>query len=85
MAFTDPKDLGKLIFEANPYIPKGAPKNFEFMFKDTEMSYKGMQWYFKNGSNYVGKAMRIPYCFTDEDGIEVKDYLLIGFEGGGSE
>ena len=85
MALTDPKDLGQLIFDENPYSTQASPKQFEVMLNETEMSYRGMQWYFKNGSNYVAKALRIPYCYKDKDGHEIRDYLLIGYEGGGAD
>ena len=85
MALTDPKVLGQLIFDENPYSPQVSPKQFEVMLNETEMSYRGMQWYFKNGSNYVAKALRIPYCYTDKDGHVIRDYLLIGYEGGAGD
>lgn len=84
---TDPKDLGQLIFDSNPYVKAtGAPphkKQQEFMFDAVEVDYRSYQWTFKGGSSYIQKALRIPYCYIDDDGIEIRDYLLVGFEGGG--
>ena len=88
MAFTDPKELGQLIFDANPYLKPpaagGRKTKLEFMLDEVEMDYRGYQWTFKSGNDYVAKALRIPYCYTDADGVEVRDYLLIGYEGGGA-
>ena len=81
----DPKVLGQLIFDETPYSNQVAPKQFEIMIDETEVDYKGLEWYFKNGENYVKKALRIPYSYMDKNGHEIRDYLLIGYEGGGSE
>ena len=87
MANTDPCDLGKLIFDANPYIKAtGMPPHkvaLEFMFDETEIDEKGNQWNFKGASSYVGTVLRIPYCYKNADGLTIRDYLLVGFEGGG--
>ena len=85
MATTPPRDLGQLIFDETPYSTQVSPKQFEVMLNETEVDYKGLEWYFKNGDNYVKKALRIPYCYTDKNGHEIRDYLLIGYEGGGGE
>ena len=83
MPTTDPKDLGQLIFDENPYA--APPKKLKLILDETEVAYRDLEWYFKNGSNYVAKALRIPYIYTDENGREIRDYLLIGYEGGGGE
>ena len=86
MATSDPKELGQLIFDENPYTDnQPPPKSLRIMIDETEVSYRGVQWYFKNGSNYVAKALRIPYTYKDKYGHDVKDYLLIGYEGGAGE
>ncbi len=86
MVTTDPKDLGQLIFDENPYIKASpTPKTLKIIIDETETSYRDMQWYFKNGSNYVAKALRIPYRYTDKDGRDIVEYLLIGFEGSGGD
>lgn len=89
MPTTNPTLLGQLIFDENPYSPTPPPpakKTLNLKIEETEVSYRPeMEWYFKNTSNYVKKALRIPYSYTDTDGHEIVDYLLIGFEGGGGE
>jgi len=50
---------------------------------DVEHDYASTYWTFKGTSHYIKKAIRIPYCFTDKDGQKVRDYILVGFEGGG--
>ena len=84
--------MGKLILKGNPY--KAKPRNgggddqpkeerYEVMLDGIEVdAYEG-SWTFKNAPNRIQKAVRIPYCYTDEDDLEVKDYLLIGYEGRG--
>ncbi len=91
---SDPCDLGRLIFDADPYIkapppppvPPARPPHkvaLQFMLDETEVDKSGNQWYFKGASSYVAKALRIPYCYMDADGLIIQDYLLVGFEGGG--
>jgi len=96
MANATPDDLGLYIFNANPYVtlpagntnpPAPAPrkqKALEVMLEDdVEHDYASTYWTFKGTSHYIKKAIRIPYCFTDKDGQKVRDYILVGFEGGG--
>ena len=85
MPTNNPTHLGQLIFDENPYSTQVPPKQFKVMIEETEVDYKESEWYFKNGDNYVKKALRIPYCYTDKNGHEIRDYLLIGYEGGGGE
>jgi hypothetical protein len=40
-------------------------------------------WYFRNGTYRIAKAIRIPYRYTNDEGLTVKEYLLIGYEGAG--
>jgi hypothetical protein len=85
MSSMDPKDLGQLIFDENPYSAQQPPKKFKMFLEETELAYRDLEWYFKNGENYVAKALRIPYSYTDQNGHEIRDYLLVGFEGGGGD
>jgi hypothetical protein len=87
MAITPEHLLGAYIARANPYKlspsdPK--PKDFELMLDQVEKDKYGAKWYFRNQEYRIAGALRIPYCFTDKDGQEVMDYILIGFEGMGS-
>ena len=81
----DPKVLGQLIFDETPYSTQVPPKQFEVMLDETEVDYKALEWYFKNGDNYVKKALRIPYIYKDANNHVIRDYLLIGYEGGGGD
>jgi len=85
MPTIDPKVLGQLIFDENPYSTQVPPKSYKVIIEETEVAYRELEWYFKNGENYVAKALRIPYTYTDKNGHEIRDYLLIGYEGGGGE
>ena len=54
------------------------------MLKGIEQDAKyGGSWNFRTGSYRVAKALRIPYCYKDAQGVEIKEYLLIGYEGSG--
>lgn len=70
--------LGDYIFKANPYA-----KTMEAMLDLVEHDYSAKTWSFKTGSYNVAKAILVPYCYTDKDGLEVKDYLLVGYAGSG--
>ncbi len=82
--------LGEYILRANPYKEKKsdpAPKNIEVMLAETEKEnytadYSG-EWHFKKGSNRIARALRIPYCYEDAEGQEVRDYILVAYEGPG--
>ena len=72
-------DLGNLIFLENPY-----GQQIELMFDGIELdaNYEGT-WDFRTGKYRIAKALRIPYCYTDKQGVEIREYLLIGYEGSG--
>ena len=87
---TTPQQLGQYIFDANPYTRKKNPADplptaMDPLLTDTEKYYVNAQWYFKDGTHHVGRALRIPYHFTDSEGQTVQEYLLVGFEGTGGE
>ena len=81
-----PLDLGELILKANPYKLKpsdSAPSGFELMLDDTEKENYSATWSFRGNSLRIAKAIRVSYCFKDADGVEIKEALLIGYEGAG--
>ena len=41
-------------------------------------------WAFKGVPYYIERALKIPYKYQDENGVDIEDYLLIGFAGGGA-
>jgi hypothetical protein len=60
-------------------------------FLDTsgiEHNEKPGSWKFKYADHYIQRALRIPYMyykqseFNKAEGVLVRDYFLIGFEGG---
>jgi hypothetical protein len=67
-----------------------ADPKFALHPADGEMHEKPGTWKFKYAEHYVQRAVRIPYLYyrkseTDETiGMLVKDYFLVGFEGGGA-
>jgi hypothetical protein len=81
------QDLGPYIARANPYkLNPGDPEpdHMDIMLDETEKDNYGATWYFRKGEHRIAAALRIPYCFKDKFGQEVRDYLLVGFEGMGS-
>jgi len=78
-------DLANYILRANPYkLNPGdpAPANVELMLDEVEKDgYEG-EGVFKKTPHRVVRTIRVPYCYTDQDGQTVTDYLLIGYEGG---
>ena len=92
-SITSLEELCRRIFVANPYKAKPYPgrkqqedkeNRFELMTEGIEVDdYEG-SWQFRNAPLRIRRAIRIPYCYIDADvGLEVKDYLLIGYEGRG--
>ena len=89
-------DLGQQIDNRNPYsfldpniLPAGSssmhiPANFQ-QLPIEEDSYAVGSWKFKDRSVRIAKAIRIPYTYQDRHGNFVREYLLIGYEGGGSD
>ena len=87
---TTPQQLGDYIFKANPYTRKKNPTDpnpsaMDPMLTETEKEYQTVVWKFKEASYRVPWSLRIPYCFTDENGQTVREYLLIGYEGSGGQ
>jgi hypothetical protein len=70
--------------------PKKAAEQFILDPSDSELEEEPGQWKFKYADHYVERGLRVPYLYyrkSEADpskGILVKDYFLIGFEGGGA-
>ena len=85
-------DLANAIENRNPYSFLNAaaanqgmtlPGNWHSEIE--EDVYVDGTWQFKGRSLRIAKAVRIPYTYQDEHGNIVKEYLLIGYEGSGSD
>jgi hypothetical protein len=76
-------DLVNTINLANPYTT--AP-TYEAANNDVviEQQLDVGNWNFKGVPHHVEKAIRVSYTYTDENGVKIRDYLLIGYEGGGA-
>jgi hypothetical protein len=48
-----------------------------------EDTYEIGYWKFKDRSLHIGKAIRIPYIYIDENGKTVLAHILVGYEGEG--
>ena len=88
-------DLGEQIDKRNPYsfldgsLPVGTssmhlPANFQ-QLPIEEDAYVTGSWQFRDRSVRIAKAIRIPYTYQDGHGNIVREYLLIGYEGSGSD
>jgi hypothetical protein len=60
------------------------PANFQ-QLPIEEDAYVTGSWQFRDRSVRIAKAIRIPYTYQDEHGNFVREYLLIGYEGSGSD
>jgi hypothetical protein len=95
--FSTGTDLGNLIFSLSPYAfqpdPNGKKDLVTIAPDGVEYQEKPGNWYFKGATHNIARSVRIPYTFywANEQAnkktppvVEVKDYFLIGFEGGGA-
>lgn len=76
MAHFDPDVIDK----ANPYTH--APNFADPLFVEKQLD--AGKWTFKGVPYEIEKALKIPYTYQDDDGLDVTEYLLIGFAGGGA-
>jgi hypothetical protein len=74
-----------VIDAANPYVHfvGATPPNYDPL-PVVEQQLDVGNWNFKGVPHYIEKAIRIPYTYVDADNVTIKDYLLIGYEGGGA-
>jgi hypothetical protein len=96
MANLNEAELGVLIFKENPYYGQPyTPGNFAAPnpVKVNGMDPDDLQvekqadlgtWIFKGTPHYIERALRIAYTYTDANGVTIKEYLLIGYAGGGA-
>ena len=85
-------DLGEQIDKRNLYSFLNDPHNSSMHLPANfpqlpieEDAYAIGSWKFKDRSVRIAKAIRIPYTYQDRHGNFVREYLLIGYEGGASE
>jgi hypothetical protein len=90
-------DFGRLIFLENPYTSELTPAYIPPPANNAAPGANGMSldqthverqvdlnWSFKGVPHYIERAIRIPYTYVDENGITIRDYILIGYAGGGA-
>jgi len=70
--------LGKLIFDENPYSTAMTPE------AAVEVQADLGTWQFKGVPYYIEKAYKIPYTYVDAAGHTIRDYILVGYAGGGA-
>ena len=59
------------------------PANWQSEIEET--TYASGSWQFRGRALRVAKAIRISYTYQDRHGNIVKEYLLIGYEGGAGD
>lgn len=78
--------LGQYISDANPYTRNRNPGDTNFMLNFSEKeAYDNTGWEFKGTPHRIAKAIKIPYCFRDEDGQVTTKFIFVGFEGSGGQ
>jgi len=75
-----PLTLKDVIDKANPYSTSPTYQTDIVIEQQLDLGH----WAFKDVPHYIEKAIRIPYTYTDANGVTIRDYLLIGYEGGGA-
>jgi hypothetical protein len=75
-----------VIDDANPYVHfLGAmPPVYDPPPVVVEQQFDVGNWNFKGVPHFIEKAIRIPYTYVDANNVTIRDYLLIGYEGGGA-
>ncbi len=77
--------LQDVVEAANPYTPNYPAKKMAFYNPIVvEQQVDLGMWAFKGVPYYIERALKIPYKYQDENGVDIEDYLLIGFAGGGA-
>ena len=79
-----PLSFEQVVKAANPYTVGVGPMQFENPIIVVEQQVDLGMWAFKGVPHYIEKALKIPYTYTDSSGVTIRDYLLIGFAGGGA-
>lgn len=90
---SDADDLGEFIDEEKPYGTDYGELDLDNDFKSASQQWdgrpnNGQTWTFPGSStpqNPVRKALRIKYTYTRENGETRVQYLLVGYEGAGSD
>lgn len=76
-----PAQLGQIILNENPYSTiTGAITVDNVVEVQTELG----NWTFKGGPHYIERALKLSYTYVDAYGATVRDYILVGYEGGGA-
>lgn len=71
--------LTPVINASNPYTATPVYENPIVVEQQLDVG----NWNFKGVGRHVEKAIRIPYTYV-KNGVTIRDYILIGFEGGGA-
>ena len=94
MSIYDAVNLGLLVYAHSPYHSKDdEPFGFRIDFKDVEMEEQPGKWNFRYADHYIKRSLRVPYYYTSSqmknvapilatDPFAIRDYFLVGFEGG---
>jgi hypothetical protein len=72
--------LYKLIVDENPYASTTPVQLDDVIEVQVELG----TWQFKGTPHFIEKAIRISYTYTDASLHTIRDYILVGYEGGGA-
>jgi hypothetical protein len=77
--------IDPVIIAANPYTPNLAWSTMQFdnPIVVAQQVHLGT-WVFKGVPYYIEKALKVPYQYKDFHNVQIEEYLLIGFAGGGA-
>jgi hypothetical protein len=85
-------DLATAIENRNPYsflntnpANQGMTLPANWQSEVEEDAYVTDSWKFRGQSLRIKKSIRIPYNYQDAHGNSVREYLVIGYEGSGSD
>ncbi|HEY7870979.1 MAG TPA: hypothetical protein VIF59_17220 [Methylomirabilota bacterium] len=72
--------------DANPYTKDLPAANQPSYFNPflVEQQVDVGNWNFKGVPHHIEKALKIPYTYKDANDVEIIEYLLIGYAGGGA-
>lgn len=89
--YPPPNTWATLLRTVVPFVPESDPHDYLFSLDPAGIEHHEQpgDWKFKEADHYVQRAIRIPYKYykrsglhPSTEGVIVKDYFLIGFEGG---
>jgi len=73
-----------IVEASNPYTPGYPGKKMKFDNLIVEQQVEVGTWEFKGVEYYIEKAIKFEYTYEDEHGVQIRDYLIVAYPGGGA-